>query len=337
MDLVAAGCCGDIGVNWWSIADLAWAPCTQRFFKTHSTPKVCLLLYVVQFNAAHWVVENPEFVGPDLNFQSTAKHMITRWTRNMDRAYMAMPHLFSLFISGLRGLRCTCIAGLQSCSRPDSTTEFAHGLECMGQKLQSQSAYGATAYSLRSSKGLVSCYPYAKSMLTCRPADRFSLDAYFHMDPHHCISMFAGSLFAPNSTVVKDWLIPTTMLMARNALRETRGWRLALRTHRLSEEKCPAPTIVWQVSDCCSMRCPYQPYLPPGCLAQVLRQWGLHARVDQIEEGKVDYTCDSWNDAKLPGWRIFSSIIQSILPIMGLYISIPWLPRVFWNYCIHYA
>ena len=55
------------------------------------------------------------------------------------------------------------------------------------------------------------------------PADRFSLDAYFHMDPHHCISMFAGGLFAPNSTVVKDWLIPTTMLMARNALRETRG------------------------------------------------------------------------------------------------------------------
>ena len=195
------------------------------------------------------------------------------------------------------------------------------------------------------------------------PADRFSLDAYFHMDPHHCISMFAGGLFAPNSTVVKDWLIPTTMLMARNALRETRGWRLALRTHRLSEEKCPAPTIVWQVSDCCFMRCPYQPYLPPGCLAQVLRQWGLHARVDQIEEGKVDYTCDSWNDAKLLGWRIFSSIIQSILPIMGLYISIPSLPpsilellyplcigmimgsyisipslpRVFWNYCIHYV
>jgi hypothetical protein len=109
--------------------------------------------------------------------------------------------------------------------------------------------------------------------------------------------------------VVKDWLIPTTMLMARNALRETRGWRLALRTHRLSEEKCPAPTIVWQVSDCCSMRCPYQPYLPPGCLAQVLRQWGLHARVDQIKEGKVDYTCDSWNDAKLLGWRIFSGVI----------------------------
>ena len=53
------------------------------------------------------------------------------------------------------------------------------------------------------------------------------------------------------------------------------------------------------------MRCPYQPYLPPGCLAQVLRQWGLHARVDQIEEGKVDSTCDSWNDAKLLGWRIF--------------------------------
>ena len=103
--------------------------------------------------------KSPEFVGPDLNFQSTAKH----------RAYMAMPHLFSLFISGFRGLRFTCIAGLQSCSRPDSTTEFAHGLECMGQKLQSQSAYGATAYSLRSSKGLVSCYPYAKSMLTCQP------------------------------------------------------------------------------------------------------------------------------------------------------------------------
>ena len=126
--------------------------------------------------------KSPEFVGPDLNFQSTAKHIITgqihsaaaacvaaRWTRNMDRAYMAMPHLFSLFISGFRGLRFTCIAGLQSCSRPDSTTEFAHGLECMGQKLQSQSAYGATAYSLRSSKGLVSCYPYAKSMLTCQP------------------------------------------------------------------------------------------------------------------------------------------------------------------------
>ena len=100
---------------------------------------------------------------------AAAACVAARWTRNMDRAYMAMPHLFSLFISGFRGLRFTCIAGLQSCSRPDSTTEFAHGLECMGQKLQSQSAYGATAYSLRSSKGLVSCYPYAKSMLTCQP------------------------------------------------------------------------------------------------------------------------------------------------------------------------
>ena len=64
------------------------------------------------------------------------------------------------------------------------------------------------------------------------------------MDPHDRISMFAGSLFAPNSTVVKDWLIPTTMLKARNALRETRHWRLALRTHRLLAEKRPAPTIV---------------------------------------------------------------------------------------------
>lgn len=38
---------------------------------------------------------------------------------------------------------------------------------------------------------------------------------------------------------------------------------------------------------------------PPAFGREVLRQWGLHARVDQIEEGKVDYTCDSWNDAKL--------------------------------------